>query len=76
MKRILFTQRYLVLLILIGFLQGCASLGLTSKKSNVIETYIDLNAVDNDQLVVSLDPGPFPGWRSNLLYAKRYPRHL
>ena len=60
MKRILFTQRYLVLLILIGFLQGCASLGLTSKKSNVIETYIDLNAVDNDQLVVSLDPGPFP----------------
>ena len=60
MKRILFTQRYLVLLILIGFLLGCASLGLTSKKSNFIETYIDLNAVDNDQLVVSLDPGPFP----------------
>ena len=60
MKRLFFTRTNLFLLISIVILQGCASLNLASKKSNIIETYIDLNAVDNDQLVVSLNPGPFP----------------
>lgn len=60
MKRLFTTRTNLVLLLLIVILQGCASLGLTSKKSNTIETHIDLNAVDNDQLLVTLDPGPFP----------------
>jgi predicted metalloprotease with PDZ domain len=60
MKQLFLTQRNLVLLLLIVILQGCASLGLTSKKSNTIETHIDLNAVENDQLLVTLDPGPFP----------------
>ena len=40
-------------------LQGCASLVIISKKNNVIETYIDLNASVKDQLLVSLNPGPF-----------------
>ena len=60
MKRLFFTRTNLFLLISIVILQGCASLNLASKKSNIIESYIDLNAVDNDQLVVSLNPGPFP----------------
>ena len=60
MKRLIFTQRSLVLLLLIVILKGCASLGLTYKKSNVIETHIDLNLVENDQLLITLDPGPFP----------------
>ena len=60
MKRLFFTRTNLFLLISIVILQGCASLNLASKKSNIIETYIDLNAVDNDQLVVSLNPGSFP----------------
>ena len=60
MKRLFFTRTNLFLLLSIVILQGCASLNLASKKSNIIETYIDLNAVDNDQLVVSLNPGPFP----------------
>jgi len=60
MKRLFTTRTNLVLLLLIVILQGCASLGLTSKKSNTIETLIDLNAVENDQLLVTLDPGPFP----------------
>ena len=60
MKRLFTTRTNLVLLLLIVILQGCASLGLTSKKSNTIETHIDLNAVENDQLLVTLDPGPFP----------------
>ena len=60
MKRLFFTRTNLFLLISIIILQGCASLNLASKKSNIIETYIDLNAVDNDQLVVSLNPGSFP----------------
>lgn len=60
MKRLFFTRTNLFLLLSIVILQGCASLNLASKKSNIIESYIDLNAVDNDQLVVSLNPGPFP----------------
>lgn len=60
MKRLLTTRTNLFLLLFIVILQGCASLGLTSKKSSIIETHIDLNAVENDQLLVSLDPGPFP----------------
>ena len=60
MKRLIFTQRSLVLLLLIVILKGCASLGLTYKKSNVIETHIDLNLVENDQLLITLDPEPFP----------------
>jgi len=60
MKRLFTTRTNLFLLLFIVILQGCASLGLTSKKSNIIETHIDLNAVENDQLLVSLDPGPFP----------------
>jgi predicted metalloprotease with PDZ domain len=60
MKRLFLTQRNLALLLLIVILHGCVSLGFTSKKSNVIETHIDLNAVENDQLLVTLDPGPFP----------------
>ena len=60
MKRLFFTRTNLFLLLSIVILQGCASLNLASKKSNIIETYIDLNAVDNDQLVVSLNPGSFP----------------
>ena len=60
MKRLIFSQRSLVLLLLIVILKGCASLGLTYKKSNVIETHIDLNLVENDQLLITLDPGPFP----------------
>ena len=60
MKRLFTTRTNLVLLLLIVILQGCATLGLTSKKSNTIETHIDLNAVENDQLLVTLDPGPFP----------------
>lgn len=60
MKSLIFAQRYLILLVLIVILKGCASLGLTYKKSNVIETHIDLNAVENDQLLITLDPGPFP----------------
>ena len=60
MKRLFFTRTNLFLLISIVILQGCASLNLASKKSNIIESYIDLNAVDNDQLVVSLNPGSFP----------------
>ena len=60
MKRLIFTQNSLVLLLLIVILKGCASLGLTYKKSNVIETYIDLNSVENDQLIITLDPEPFP----------------
>lgn len=60
MKRLIFTQRSLLLLLLIVILKGCASLGLTYKKSNVIETHIDLNLVENDQLLITLDPGPFP----------------
>ena len=60
MKSLIFVQRYLILLILIVILKGCASLGLTYKKSNTIETHIDLNAVENDQLLITLDPGPFP----------------
>ena len=60
MKRLFTTRTNLALLFFIVILEGCASLGLTSKKSNTIETYIDLNMVENDQLVVSLDPGPFP----------------
>ena len=60
MKRLFTTRTNLVLLLFIVILQGCASLGLTSKKSNTIETHIDLNAVENDQLLVTLDPGPFP----------------
>jgi predicted metalloprotease with PDZ domain len=60
MKSLIFVQRFLILLILIVILKGCASLGLTYKKSNVIETHIDLNAVENDQLLITLDPGPFP----------------
>ncbi len=60
MKRLFTTRTNLVLLLFIVILQGCASLGLTSKKNNTIETHIDLNAVDNDQLLVTLDPGPFP----------------
>ena len=59
MKRLIFTQRSLVLLLIV-ILKGCASLGLTYKKSNVIETHIDLNLVENDQLLITLDPGPFP----------------
>lgn len=59
MKRFLFTQRTLFLASIIVILQGCASLGIISKKNNVIETYIDLNASDKDQLLVSLNPGPF-----------------
>ena len=47
-------------MLLIVILKGCASLGLTYKKSNVIETYIDLNSVENDQLIITLDPEPFP----------------
>ena len=60
MKRLFTTRANLFLLLFIVILDGCASLGLTSKKSNIIETHIDLNAVKNDQLLVSLDPGPFP----------------
>lgn len=60
MKRLFFTRTNLFLLLSIVILQGCASLNLASKKSNIIESYIDLNAVDNDQLVVSLNPGSFP----------------
>lgn len=60
MKRLFFNRSTLGLALLIVILQGCASLGLTSKKSNVIETHIDLTAVENDQLLVTLDPGPFP----------------
>lgn len=60
MKRLIFTQRSLLLLLLIVILKGCASLGLTYKKGNVIETHIDLNLVENDQLLITLDPGPFP----------------
>ena len=60
MKRLFTTRTNLVLLLFVVILQGCASLGLTSKKSNTIETHIDLNAVENDQLLVTLDPGPFP----------------
>jgi predicted metalloprotease with PDZ domain len=60
MKRLFTTRANLFLLPFIVILDGCASLGLTSKKSNIIETHIDLNAVKNDQLLVSLDPGPFP----------------
>ena len=60
MKRLFTTRTSLALLLLIVILQGCATLGLTSKKSNTIETHIDLNAVENDQLLVTLDPGPFP----------------
>ena len=60
MKRLFTTRTNLVLLLFVVILQGCATLGLTSKKSNTIETHIDLNAVDNDQLLVTLDPGPFP----------------
>ena len=60
MKRLFTTRTNLVLLLLIVILQGCATLGLNSKKSNTIETHIDLNAVENDQLLVTLDPGPFP----------------
>ena len=41
-------------------LQGFESLELTSKKSDTIETHIDLNAVKNDKLLITLDPGPFP----------------
>ena len=44
MKRLLFTQRILILGSIIVVLQGCASLGIISKKNKVIETYIDLNA--------------------------------
>lgn len=65
MKRLIFTQRSLVLLLLIVILKGCASLGLTYKKSNVIETHIDLNLVENDQLLITLDPGPFPAGEVN-----------
>ena len=60
MKRLFTTRTNLVLLLFVVILQGCATLGLTSKKSNTIETHIDLNAVENDQLLVTLDPGPFP----------------
>jgi predicted metalloprotease with PDZ domain len=60
MNRSLFYLRALVLVLIFVTLQGCASLGLISKKNNVIETYIDLNEIENDQLQVSLDPGPFP----------------
>ena len=60
MKRLFTTRANLFLLLFIVILDGCASIGLTSKKSNIIETHIDLNAVKNDQLLVSLDPGPFP----------------
>jgi len=60
MKRSLFTLRALVLVLIFVIFQGCASLGLISKKNNVIEAYMDLNEIDNDQLLVSLDPGPFP----------------
>ena len=60
MKRSLFTIRALVLVLIFVIFQGCASLGLISKKNNVIEVYMDLNEIDNDQLLVSLDPGPFP----------------
>ena len=60
MKRLIFTQNSLVLLLLIVMLKGCASLVLNYKKSNVIETYIDLNSVENDQLIITLDPEPFP----------------
>ena len=44
-------------------LQGCATLrknDTTTKKTNIIETHIDLNNVVDDRLVVSLDPMPFP----------------
>ena len=60
MNRSLFYLRALVLVLIFVTLQGCASLGLISKKNNVIDTYIDLNEIENDQLQVSLDPGPFP----------------
>ena len=60
MNRSLFYLRALVLVLIFVTLQGCASLGLISKKNNVIETYMDLNEIENDQLQVSLDPGPFP----------------
>ena len=60
MKRLFTTRTNLVLLLFVVILQGCATLGLTSKKSNTIETHIDLNAVENDQLLVTLDPGSFP----------------
>ena len=60
MKRLFTTRTNLVLLLFVVILQGCATLGLTSKKSNTIETHIDLNAVEDDQLLVTLDPGSFP----------------
>ena len=45
------------------FLQGCATLrtnDTANKKTNIIEAHIDLNAVVDDRLVISLDPMPFP----------------
>lgn len=59
MRQFFSVQRLLAIALIVLFLQGCASLQTSSKK-NIIETYIDLNSVENDQLTVTLDPGPFP----------------
>lgn len=59
MRQFFSIQRVLSFALLALFLQGCSSLQKSSKK-NIIEAYIDLNSVEDDQLIVSLDPGPFP----------------
>lgn len=59
MRQFFSIQRVLSFALLALFLQGCSSLQTSSKK-NIIEAYIDLNSVEDDQLIVSLDPGPFP----------------
>lgn len=59
MRQFFSIQRVLSFALLALFLQGCSSLKKSSKK-NIIEAYIDLNSVEDDQLIVSLDPGPFP----------------
>lgn len=59
MRQFFSIQRVLSFALLALFLQGCSSLQKSTKK-NIIEAYIDLNSVEDDQLIVSLDPGPFP----------------
>ena len=59
MRQFFSVQRLLAIALFALLLQGCASLQTSSKK-NIIETYIDLTSVENDQLTVTLDPGPFP----------------
>jgi hypothetical protein len=75
MRQFFSVQRLLAIALFVLFLQGCASLQTSSKK-NIIETYIDLTSVENDQLTVTLDPGSFPKGEVTFYMPSVIPRNL